>query len=160
MTNENVSNNEPAKESKRQGAGKEAKDTKSSATSETKSIFPPLSRYAPPETSKDPLRILQEIAGDKDIDTEAKTWLFNYAVTRFKNRRKMAYLSLIAILASLVFLILGAVHDGLSKCVIDKSCVGILTSLSEVEGLFVWIEGFLAAIVATYYGVSSFRPSS
>jgi len=125
-----------------------------------KASLPTLNKTLPPESSRDPLRILKEIAADKDIDTVTKNWLFEYAVTRFNNRRKMAYMSLLTILVFLGFLVLGALHDGMASCVVDKSCIGVLESISKIEKLLVWIGGFLAAIVATYYGVSSFRPSS
>lgn len=32
--------------------------------------------------------------------------------------------------------------------------------LSEVSTLITWIEGFLAGIVAAYYGMSALRPAS
>jgi len=70
----------------------------------------------------------------------------------------MAYFALGAILASLVFLLSASVYDGILAT--PEECSGILDSLGKVQGLFVWIEGFLATIVGAYYGVSSFRPSS
>ncbi len=119
--------------------------------------LPSMNQNAPSEASKDPLNILKEIAKDKEIDPAAKEWLFNYAITRFTNRRKMAYLSLITIVAFLGFLILASLYDGVFVC---KAGEGILVSVKKIETLLIWIGGFLASIVATYYGVSSFRPSS
>ena len=119
--------------------------------------LPSMNQNAPPEASKDPLNILKVIAKDKEIDPETKEWLFNYAVTRFTNRRKMAYLSLITIVAFVGFLVLASLYDGVF---VTKAGEGILASVEKVESLLIWIGGFLASIVATYYGVSSFRPSS
>ena len=114
----------------------------------------------PPESTQNPLMSLREIAKDKDIDPEVRQWLFDYAVTRFANRRKMAYLALLTIIAIVIFLGFGALHDGMSTCVVKQSCNGILASVKEVEHVLVWVVGFLASIVGAYYGVSSFRPSS
>ncbi|HNP26859.1 MAG TPA: hypothetical protein PKM20_08965, partial [Nitrosomonas sp.] len=122
--------------------------------------FPPLTKKEPPESARDPLRILMEIAADPDIDGDTKAWLFNFSVSRFNNRRRMAYLSLIAIIVFMIFLIFGAVHDGVSECVVEGTCKGIMTSISEIKELLIWIGGFLTTIVAAYYGVTSFRPSS
>lgn len=120
--------------------------------------FPQLSGFTPPESSKDPIIVLKGILADKDLNASEKEWLLNYSITRFQNRRRMAYWALCAILASLTFLLFASLYDGIT-CE-AAPCVGILTSLGQIQGLLQWIEGFLAAIVATYYGVSSFRPSS
>lgn len=132
--------------------------------SKRKIVFPPLNKQEPPESTRDPLGVLREIAADSRIDNETKTWLFNFAVSRFNNRRRMAYLSLIAILAFLVFLMFGALYDGMNECVAteDKNTCqgGILAQVKAIESLLVWIGGFLTSIVTVYYGVTSFRPSS
>ncbi len=131
-----------------------------------KTFLPSLARQESPDSARDPMRVLKEIAADPNIDDETKAWLFNFAVTRFNNRRRMAYLALIALLVFLAFLVFGAIYDGsISECVKgqdDKiTCnAGILGSIKEIEGLLEWVCGFLTSIVATYYGVSSFRPSS
>jgi len=126
-----------------------------------------MSSQEPPESSRDPLRVLKEIAADPSIDSETKAWLFNFSVTRFYNCRRMAYLSLIALLVFLAFLVFGAVYDGMSinECTMGENekllCkAGIMESVKKIEGLLVWIGGFLTTIVAAYYGVTSFRPSS
>ena len=72
----------------------------------------------------------------------------------------MAYISLFTILGIVLFFAVGALHDGINECVVAKTCQGVLTSVKEIENVLVWTIGFLASIVATYYGVSSFRPSS
>lgn len=133
--------------------------------SKRKISLPSLNKQEPPpETTRDPLSVLKEIAADKRIDHETKVWLFNFAVSRFNNRRRMAYLSLIAIITFLVFLIFGALYDGMSDCTVPKGesiCPnGILAQFKEIEDLLVWLSGFLTSIVGVYYGVTSFRPSS
>ncbi|MCK5099765.1 MAG: hypothetical protein KAR45_16765 [Desulfobacteraceae bacterium] len=143
-----------------QDKGKETMDNKTdqkSSEMKKKFSFPSMNYNTPSEAAKDPLKILTEIAKDKDIEAETKEWLLNYSVTRFNNRRKMAYLSLITIIAFVGFLALAAVYDGLISA---NASEGILANVKKVESLFIWIGGFLASIVATYYGVSSFRPSS
>ncbi len=158
MTEETTNN--PIEQPEGNGSKKNGDNKKDGAANGKQQKFPPLSGFTPPETSKDPIIVLKEILADKDLNADEKEWLLNYSVTRFKNRRRMAYWSLTAILASLAFLLLGSVYDGMIPCVADKTCTGILANLSSIKGLLQWIEGFLAAIVATYYGVSSFRPSS
>jgi len=140
--------------------GGEADQSKNSSESSRKYRLPNFTNTTPPESSKDPLKSLKEIAKDKDIDPEIREWLLNYAVTRFNNRRKMAYISLFTIIGIVLFLAVGALHDGINECVIDKTCKGVLASVKQIENVLVWTVGFLASIVATYYGVSSFRPSS
>lgn len=142
------------KEAAKKGAGE-------GASSEKKGFkLPPLSYSTSPEASQDPLTSLMKIAKDKDIDPEVRQWLFDYAVTRFKNRRQMAFIALLTIIAMLFFLGFGALYDGLSECVASMKCTGILASMQKIEDVLVWGMGFLASIVAAYYGVSSFRPSS
>lgn len=114
----------------------------------------------PADSSKDPLNRLEAIAKDSSIEPEVKQWLLNHAVTRFQNRRRMAYLALYTIIAIVVFLGVAAVHDGVSECVSQQTCQGILASIEQVQSLMAWVVGFLASIIAAYYGVSSFRPSS
>ncbi|WDE10173.1 hypothetical protein [Thalassomonas haliotis] len=122
--------------------------------------LPALGNNIPPDSSQNPLTSLRKIAKDKDIDPEVRQWLFDYAVTRFTNRRKMAYLALLTIIGIVIFLGFAAVYDGMSECVVAKTCNGILASVKAVDSVLIWVVGFLASIVAAYYGVSSFRPSS
>ncbi|WDE07195.1 hypothetical protein SG34_010030 [Thalassomonas viridans] len=138
----------------------DAKGAQSDAQQEKGFSLPALKNYIPPESSQNPLTSLRAIAKDKDIDPEIRQWLFDYAVTRFTNRRKMAYLALLTIIGIVIFLGFAAIYDGVSECVVAKTCNGILASVKAVDTLLVWIVGFLASIVAAYYGVSSFRPSS
>ncbi len=132
----------------------------STTTTGRKLNLPGFNHSHPPCSSKDPLKTLMEIAQARDIDPEIRDWLFNYSVTRFKNRRRMAFIALTTIIGIIAFLGFGAIYDGTSTCVDSGQCQGILASLEKIESLMVWAVGFLASIVATYYGVSSFRPSS
>ena len=48
------------------------------------------------DSSRDPLRLMIEIIKDEQIDSADKTALIQFASSRFKNRRRMAYVSLLA----------------------------------------------------------------
>lgn len=137
-----------------------AQQTSDQSSANKKFSLPTLGNNTPPDSSQNPLNSLREIAKDKDIDPEIRKWLFDYAVTRFTNRRKMAYLALLTIIGIVIFLGFGAIYDGMSECVMAKTCNGILASVKAVDSILIWVVGFLASIVAAYYGVSSFRPSS
>lgn len=113
-----------------------------------------------PETGRDPIRIMVEIAENKNLSDKDKSQLILYAQTRFKNRRRMAYIALSAIIVSLALILLAAFIDGLSTCPARQTCEGILASIKNNQNLIAWIEGFLTAIVAAYYGVSAWRPAS
>ncbi len=122
--------------------------------------LPPLSSITPPESAKDPIMVLREIARDDEIDADTKSWLFKHSIDRFKNRRKMAYSALYTIIGIVVFLLLASLIDGLRECTGEACGPGILDKINEVGDVLVWIVGFLASIVAAYYGSASLRPSS
>lgn len=113
-----------------------------------------------PEAGRDPISIMIEIAENKNLSDHDKSELIFYAQTRFKNRRRMAYLSLSAIIASLALIFIAAFIDGLSTCPAEQTCEKILDSIQDNQNLIAWIEGFLTAIVAAYYGVTAWRPAS
>ena len=117
-------------------------------------------KNAKPESSRDPLRIMVEIAENQNLSVEDRAYLIQYSRDRFKNRQFMAYLCLSVIILSLVFLYVGAFVDGLSPCVQSGECAGVLSTVKNNQTLIIWINGFLAAIVGAYYGVSALRPSS
>lgn len=120
----------------------------------------PVNIESVPEAGRDPIRIMIEIAENKNLSDKDKSELILYAQTRFKNRRRMAYISLSAIIASLALIFLAAFIDGLSSCPAEQTCEGILVSIKNNQNLITWIEGFLTAIVAAYYGVTAWRPAS
>ena len=107
-----------------------------------------------------------EIAENKQLSNEDKSELIKCAQTRFTNRRRMAYWALISIIVSLGLLFAAAFIDGLrDPCTAGSTagsieCPRILASIASSNSLFIWIEGFLTAIVAAYYGVSTWRPAS
>lgn len=112
------------------------------------------------ESTKDPLRIMVEIAENKNLSDGDKSTLILYAQSRFTNRRKMAYISLIALIISLALIFIAAFVDGI-RCPVAQVCDGgILTAIEGSQNLITWIGGFLTSIVAAYYGVSAWRPSS
>ena len=105
------------------------------------------------EAGRDPLRIMIEIAENEKLSDQDKTTLIQYSQERFTNRRRMAYVALYAFVVSFGLLFLAAFIDGFSGS-------SILQSIKESQTLFAWIEGFLTAIVAAYFGVSAWRPAS
>ena len=115
---------------------------------------------AAPESSRDPLSKMVEIAKDGNLSDADKSQLIAYAQKKFVNRRRMAYIALTAIVTSLVLIFLFAFVDGFNECVKAERCTGILGAISKNQTLIAWIEGFLASIVAAYYGVSAWRPAS
>ena len=113
-----------------------------------------------PEAGRDPIRIMIEIAENEKLSDNDKNALISHAQTRFTNRRRIAYIALYALVASLALLFIAAFIDGFSTCPTGQTCEGILGSIENSQTLFTWIEGFLTAIVAAYYGVSAWRPAS
>ena len=107
------------------------------------------------------MQVMIEIAENANLSDEDKRNLIMYTRERFKNRRRMAYIALIAIVASLGLLFLGAFIDGLSDpCPAGQTCKGVLAAIKENQTIFTWINGFLTAIVGAYYGISAWKPSS
>ena len=104
-------------------------------------------------SSRDPISSMIEIVENPNITNEDKTRLIQYAKERFKNRRTMAYFSLYTIIGSLIFIYLMSFVDG----VFGTKIVDIINGNG---GIVKWALGFLTTIVAAYFGVSSWRPSS
>lgn len=91
-----------------------------------------------PNTDQNPIKDLVEILKDKELTKDDKQLLFDHMRTRFKHRRTIAYISLLGI-----FLFAGI------------SCIpGV-----EIEDAS-WLYGFFASIIASYYGMSGFKPNS
>jgi len=127
--------------------------------SEPSSVVP-MRIDAAPESSKDPIRIMVEIAENEKLSDADKNTLIQYAQSRFDNRRRMAYIALYSIIFSLFLIFLAIFIDGFNDCG-DESCgKSILESIQNGGNIIIWIEGFLASIVAAYYGASAWRPSS
>ena len=120
----------------------------------------PVKTNAAPESSKDPIKIMIDIAENEKLSDADKSALINYAQSRFTNRRRMAYIALYTLVFSLVLLFVAIFIDGLIICAGKDPCNGILKSIEGSKTIIIWIEGLLASIVAAYYGVSAWRPSS
>lgn len=120
----------------------------------------PSNASALPESSRDPLSKMIEIAKDKELSDADKSALISYAQKKFVNRRRMAYIALISIVVSFFLLFVAAFIDGLTPCPEGHTCEGILESIKNSQTLIAWIEGFLTSIVAAYFGVSAWRPAS
>jgi hypothetical protein len=129
-------------------------------SAEQYSVFPGHSPgMSPPESSRDPIRIMIEIAENDKLSEAEKSALIQLAQTRFTNRRRIAYIALYGIIISLALLFIAAFIDRFTICTAGQEC-HLLKSIKNGEALFIWIEGFLAAIVAAYYGFSAWRPAS
>lgn len=103
--------------------------------------------------SEDPLATIVRITKDPELSEEAKARLLGYAGSRFRHRRRMAYIALYAVLTSFALLIAATIVDG----VLNTQIVSKISSIGSLLGA---IEFFLTAIVAAYYGMSTWRPSS
>ena len=108
-----------------------------------------LSQIDTASAAKNPLKALADILKDKDLSGDDKRVLVEIWRRRFFHRRVMAYMALSAMVLSLAVLFLGALF-----------VTNFGSMLSEVSTLITWIEGFLAGIVAAYYGMSALRPAS
>ena len=89
------------------------------------------------ESSRSPVQVLADILGREDLTREDKDLIFKFASTRFKHRRRMAYISLFSLIGFSAY-----------KVLIDP------------EADLAWINGTLAGIIAVYYGASALRPGS
>ena len=100
-----------------------------------------------------------EIVKDEAILPQDRQALLAYAQQRFQHRRKMPYVALFTIVASVILLFLSAFIPAGCQ---NKPCKAnvVLDILGQNYALISWIEGFLAAVVGAYYGVSAVRPSS
>ncbi len=103
--------------------------------------------------SRDPLARYAEIIKDPDLSSEQKDFLLQVAARRFRNRQRMAYISLGGIVVTLAVILAGAVIDGLGNSTIVASLIDAANLLGITNALF-------TAVVGAYFGVTSFRPSS
>lgn len=117
-------------------------------------VVPPVNRPAP-NSNQDPLNRMVDIATNKELAPDDKKLLLEHSASRFKHRRRIAYMAFTAILISLALLFIAAFLDGSAD-----SQTSVLKKISESQVLIGTIEGFLTAIVAAYYGTTTLRPSS
>lgn len=118
---------------------------------EERSVFP--SDNVTSSSSRDPVQVLIDIVTNGNIPDADKTRLITFAQNRFRHRRRMAYVCLYTIVVSVGFVFLAAVIDAYG----DKAILNTLNTMTTFLGV---IEFFLTGIVAAYYGMSSWRPSS
>ena len=107
-----------------------------------------------PDAARDPVKVVADVVANPDLSDDDKIEIISLANKRFRHRRRMAYIALGAIIASLIAVFIAAFIDGAGEN--SK----ILESLAEAGALLAWIEAFLASIVAAYFGVSAWRPAS
>ena len=98
------------------------------------------------ESSKDPVQRLADILNDPGLSEDNKTALIKLSQQRFRYRRSMAQKSLWALVLQLPVLYFGGL-------------VGVTLSV-ETSTQVTWLNGFLAGIVAAYFGTTAWRPSS
>ena len=114
------------------------------------------------ESSRDPIAKLAEILAMPQLTQQDKVFLIAEHKARFKNRRKMAYISLTCLLALFLVILIGILSDGFYICEgDDEYCrFGILKVMNANSDVIVWISGFFTSIVAAYFGSTIIRPSS
>ena len=107
-----------------------------------------ISATQPATAGLDPIKVMMEVAKDKDLAPADKTLLIEFAKNRFRHRRRMAYIALAALLLSLAALF-----------VMAFACSDSFKEVKD-SSLLISIEAFMTAIVGAYYGVSAWRPAS
>ena len=128
----------------------------------TSSSFGKYSNLFTTESNRDPVTKLAEILTMPDLSREDKEFLVLEHRSRFRHRRRMAYISLYCLLILFLVVIIGVLSDGLYICENDdENCrLGILKVMSENSNVIIWISGFFTSIVAAYYGSTLIRPTS
>lgn len=127
--------------------------TPTPATTPVPSIMQLATSSGVPEGARDPIRLMMTIAENNNLSETDRAFLIRFARDRFKNRRRMAYICLCTIIASAIFLYVGAFVDGFLNTT-------VLTVIANNADLFIWVNFFLTTIVGAYYGVTAWRPSS
>lgn len=112
--------------------------------------------------TKDPLIKISNILGNPNLTEKQKNTLILLHNDRFKNRRIIAYLSMFALLALFITILIGIWMDGLYVCDPQKAICreGILATLEANKGTVIWVMGFFTSIIGAYYGTTALRPSS
>ncbi len=112
------------------------------------------------EAGKDPLRVMIEIAENDNLSDQDKS-------APITTRKPASLIDDVwpispfyALVVSLALLFIAAGIDSFRTCPKDQDCSPILESIKNGQTLITWLEGFLTAIVAAYYGVSAWRPAS
>ncbi|MQX36747.1 hypothetical protein [Roseospira navarrensis] len=108
----------------------------------------------PKDAAKDPLEMMIAIFKDPDFSEEEKMLLYRLSSERFRNRRRMAYISLYMMVGATVFLGLLILIEGLG------GGTGFSALIEKHTNILVWLGGFFTSIIAFYFGASTLRPSS
>ena len=116
--------------------------------------MPEEDRNATFESTQDPIKALVEIATNNRLSDSQKRELTALANNRFRNRRRMAYISLWTIVAAIAFLGIASAVDGIT------GTTTISEKLADNDTIISFALAFLTGLVAAYYGVSAWRPRS
>ena len=114
--------------------------------SQKTSVLSPAAEKA--QAGQDPVLVMVDIAKDEALSAADRVALIEYAKNRYRHRRRMAYLALSGVLLSLAILFVIGLFRPESFEALDDSTV------------LIFIQGFLTSIVATYFGISAWKPSS
>ena len=117
------------------------------------SVVPAVNPSGISDAARDPIKTMVEIAKDPALSPEDKTKLIELAKQRFSNRRRMAYISLWTVVATLAYVGIVSAVDGIAGTTVS-------TALADNQTLVSFALAFLTALVVAYYGMSTWRPSS
>jgi len=123
------------------------------------------------QSARDPVEVMREILKDDAYTKDEKVLLFMMSRERFRNRRRMAYISLGAIVVAAILLVLAIMveafgwADPLSVTTMQN---GMETTedryvsdiIQKYDTTIMWLGGFFTSIIAFYFGASALRPSS
>jgi hypothetical protein len=97
--------------------------------------------------AKDPVQVMREVFADDAFSAEEKNILFYMSRERFQNRRKMAYVALIVLVSTTVFLAIGWLVDATNHATALAACLAELenlpTAMTENSELMAAIAGTL-----------------
>ncbi len=110
-----------------------------------------LSQLDMASANRNPLRMLADILKDSALTVEDKRIIVELWKARFHHRRRIAYISLgalLVLLAATLCVVLFSWPDS-GKC-----------NLAEMGDHVVWLGSFFMAIVLAYFGISGLKPAS
>ena len=110
-----------------------------------------LSQLDTASANRNPLRMLADILRDNALTVDDKRIIVDLWKTRFAHRRRMAYISLSALLV-LLTVTLGVV--------LVPPLAEAKANLVGLRDHVVWLGSFFMAIVLAYFGISGFKPAS
>lgn len=110
-----------------------------------------LSQLDMASANRNPLRMLADILKDSALTVEDKRIIVDLWKARFHHRRRMAYISLGALLALLAIAL---------WVVLVPWPEAAKSNLVVMKDHIVWLASFFMAIVLAYFGISGFKPAS